>query len=492
MNLGRLFMAAVAAMVFLWTVSIPTVGWAQALDCPPTCPRRANDIDRLESETLSRKQTREATEQALDFRILDDTPVTYQEVLADPDNVELNFRFARTQVSQGNFRGASATLERILRLQPDLAPVRLLYAIVLFRLNNYAEAEREFEAIKALKIDLETAEQIDLFLDRIRLARRTTRYAASVSFGGQYDTNRTAAPRSNTLLLSDTPVTVARAEADFGYIGIATISATHDLGFQEGHEVFGSLTYYQDDQIAEDSLDLESFTVEVGGTMKRAFEEIDVTPSVFRTFVDLSREEFLRETGASLRFDRSFGDRVKGYASFTLSNQTFHQISENSTGSERNGRQFSFTVGGSYVISDSQLFAAELQHVDKNTKSDVNSGTGLVEKFNTFEREQLRLNHTWLLGGGQFLLNSFTYQRDRYQDPDVFISGRTRRDDIFRYRLTYGAPLSFLFGVETLPEEISDITFTPSMELLRSRSNLNNYDYKNFKAQVMFTKSWRF
>ena len=485
MKFGRFIVVTTAGAVLLWTVFAPAFGRAQALD-----------TDLLENEARAAaavEQSREAAEQALDFRALDDAPVTYQEVLADPDNVKLNFRFARTQVSQGNFRGASSSLERILRIQPDLAPVRLLYAIVLFRLNNYAEAEREFEAIKALKVDPGTAEQIDLFLDRIRLARRSTRYAASVSFGGQYDTNRTTAPRSNTLLVSDTPVTVDRAEADFGYIGIGTFRATHDLGFQEGHEVFASLTYYQDDQTAEDSLDLQSFTVEVGGTMKRAFEGIDVTPTVYRTFIDLSREEFLRETGVSLRFDRSFGDRVKGYASFALSNQTFHQISENSTGSERNGRQFNLTVGGSYAISATQLLAAELQHVDKNTKSDVNPGTGLVEEFFTFEREQLRPNHTWLLGGGQFLLNSFTYQRDRYQDPDAaFVSPRTRRDDIFRYRLTYGAPLSFFFGDGSLPEDIASITFTPSMELLRSRSNLNNNDYKNFKAQVMFTKSWRF
>ena len=208
MNWGRFVVAIAAAAVLSGTVFVPTVGWAQALD-----------TDLLESEAGAVEQSREAAGRALDFRALDDAPVTYQEVLKDPDNVELNFRFARTQVSQGNFRGASATLERILRLQPTLAPVRLLYAIVLFRLDNYAEAEREFEAIKALKVDQETAEKIDLFLDRIRLARRTTRYAASVSFGGQYDTNRTTAPRSNTVLANNgmkrgpSPMNAARSTA---------------------------------------------------------------------------------------------------------------------------------------------------------------------------------------------------------------------------------------------------------------------------------------
>ena len=129
---------------------------------------------------------------------------------------------------------------------------------------------------------------------------------------------------------------------------------------------------------------------------------------------------------------------------------------------------------------------------DKNSKGDFSATTGIVEKFVSFEREQLRLNHTWLLGSGQFLLNSFTYQRDRYEDPDSFVSASLRRDDIFRYRVTYGAPLSFIFGEGTLPEVLGDISFTPSVEVLRSMSNINNSDYENVKVQALLTKSWRF
>ncbi len=224
-------MAGFLGTVLLTTAGFPSDGWAQTIDCGIVdCGGRSNDIERLQIETTEGEQSRNAADEALKLRKLDTAPVTYQEVLKDPDNVELNFRFARTQVSQGNFRGASATLERILRLRPELAPVRLLYAIVLFRLVNYGEAEREFLAVAALDIDAGTRTEINRFLERIQLARRTTRYAASVSFGLHLDTNRTSAPRSNQLLVADVPVTVARAEADFGYIssppyGPITISA---------------------------------------------------------------------------------------------------------------------------------------------------------------------------------------------------------------------------------------------------------------------------
>ena len=326
----------VVAMAFLSTVGLSSDSRAQA-----------TDTDVLETESRAAERSRRASGQALDLETFDSAPVTYQEVLRDPDNVALNFRFARTQVSQGNFRGASATLERILRLEPKLAPVRLLFAIVLFRLNNLGEAEREFRAVAALDISPGIAAEINRFLDRIQTERQVTSYSASLSLGVHLDTNKTSSPRSNQLLVSDALTTVGRAEADIGYMGVTSIRVTHDHGYQEGHTVFGSLTYFQDDQTAEDSLDLQSFTIEVGGTLRQAFTEIDVTPTHYRSFIRLSREVFLRETGGRLRFERAMGEGIKAYTVATLSTQTFHQISENATGSERNGRQYSFAVGGS-------------------------------------------------------------------------------------------------------------------------------------------------
>src|SRR5271169_2770221 len=55
--------------------------------------------------------------------------VTYAQVLKDPDNIELNQRFANKQVRNGELKGASATLERILMLNPNLPNMRMFYAV---------------------------------------------------------------------------------------------------------------------------------------------------------------------------------------------------------------------------------------------------------------------------------------------------------------------------------------------------------------------------
>ena len=86
------FVAAFAGLLLF-----APAGWAQT-----------TDTDELERETTEAEEARQAAGQALDVDTLSGAPVSYQDVLADPDNLELNLRFARTQVAQGNVRGAAA------------------------------------------------------------------------------------------------------------------------------------------------------------------------------------------------------------------------------------------------------------------------------------------------------------------------------------------------------------------------------------------------
>ena len=119
--------------------------------------------------------------------------MTYADILANPDDIELNLAFAQNQIADGNVQGASAAYERILLIQPENARVRLLYAIVLFRLDSLKEAERELKTVGKLKMAAGLRSQIDYYLQQIKLRSKATRYAFMVSAGGQYDWNKNSA-----------------------------------------------------------------------------------------------------------------------------------------------------------------------------------------------------------------------------------------------------------------------------------------------------------
>src|SRR3954462_11637383 len=87
------------------------------------------------------------------------TGPTFEQVLAAPDDLALNLRFAESEAQAGNLLSSSAALERILLQAPGWGPARLLYAAVLYRLDDLAGAEQQLNQLDQSKLtDLQKAE----------------------------------------------------------------------------------------------------------------------------------------------------------------------------------------------------------------------------------------------------------------------------------------------------------------------------------------------
>jgi hypothetical protein len=98
---------------------------------------------------------------------------------------------------------------------------------------------------------------------------------------------------------------------------------------------------------------------------------------------------------------------------------------------------------------------------------------------------------TLLLGAGQFLLAEVGGEARRYDAADPFVSATPREDGILRLGLTYGLPLSSVFG-EALPQPLGAVNLLLSTEALIHDSNLANYDYTNEQARVLLSRRFRF
>ena len=126
-------LVAFAALAVACMIAAPA-GWAQT-----------EITDQPERETISAEQAQRATELARDLQATGEfEPVTFAEVLRDPDNVELSFRYARTQVRSDDLHGAVTTLECILfvnRIPPRKPPSTRLIPFVPSNhaaiVNNY-------------------------------------------------------------------------------------------------------------------------------------------------------------------------------------------------------------------------------------------------------------------------------------------------------------------------------------------------------------------
>ncbi|MEX2615018.1 MAG: tetratricopeptide repeat protein [Alphaproteobacteria bacterium] len=423
--------------------------------------------------------------------------ISYADVLKDPDNVDLNFRYAKAQVARGNVRGAASTLERILLVTPDLPQIRLMYAIVLFRLDNIDEAEREFNALKELNMAASLEAEIDRFLGAIKKRRQTTTARVQVAVGVKRDSNVNAGPRSGQALgagLLFAPTGRARKQDDFAALGVITADVTQDLGHQAPDKFLFSATYFHNEQMSIDQQDLQSGSASVA--LRLNYENFMMTPKLSYTTLRLSREKFYTSWGADVQFDRrnvlpNFGG-IDGHFRLGVKDERFRVISENALGPERDGQRVEAEFGlkkqinPTHSLSGAALYTRKLPY-DKS--------------FNGFRGHKVSLQHTWLLGEGQFLLTGLEYATNLYKEPDPSVTAfQTRHDTQVRFRVTYGAPLgNFLseahFGTEASKKYydfLKDWTWTVTGEVLDQGSNLPNFSYQNRRAQTMLTRSWDF
>lgn len=409
--------------------------------------------------------------------------VTYGDILADPDNIELNIAFAQNQIANGDALGASATFERILLIKPDHAKARLLYAIVLFRLDNLQEAERELITVSKLKMPDGLRAEIDRYLDQIRLRRKTTRYTLTFSAGGQYDWNRNAAPKSNQLLVGDLLGSVDdddKRTHDFAYNGLFRLEFDHDLGYQARHRLKGSFSHYRAEQSRRKELDLRVTGLEISAV--RDETPYSLTPTLYVQHINLANDVYAKNIGFKLRGDYQHDAATQFFGLSQIERQEYFAIETSTSAPERSGQKFTFGAGVNHTLNPTMKISAQANYFIKHAQ----------RNFNAYRGASLALSHSWLLGKGMFLITSATGEMDRYGTGDPSVSGLTRHDRLGTLGLTFGVPLNTVIPAEVPIPVLRDLYMTLSVSATRQLSNLTNYTYSNRSASFQLSKRWEF
>ncbi len=412
-----------------------------------------------------------------------DRPVTFDDVLAHPDDVDLNYAYAQIQIQRGDLHGAAATLERIILIAPDLPRVRLLYAVVLYRLDNLDEAERELRAVDSYDMPASLRAELGHYLDDIRLRRRTTRYALTVSANLQQDWNKNAAAASGFNLVSDFPAQLVghnQRRGDQSLLMLTRLDVGHDLGYQARHQVTGSISYYRDQQNSLSEYDLTSISGEVGGVYDAA--PFTIIPNFYRRRITLDNRFYSYLTGTEWRVVDQFDRDLQFYGLGGAEYQQFDPIAIEQNAPEYNGWQYMAGGGVAYALNASMRINVEMDGIRKLAVRDYNSYDGM----------RLTVAHTWVFANGMFVITAVSGEEDFYKEPYTVVSVQTRHDRIGRGRVTYGVPVSVFFEDYELPDYLRDLTFTASFEAVRQLSNVTNYTYNNRDGSVGFIKRWEF
>lgn len=162
------------------------------------------------------------------------------------------------QTRVGDLRGAAATLDRILLIDPDSKLARVLLAEVQVNLGNFAAAET---VLLSLKEDENTPpdmlERVEKNLQAIEAAQSPWRTSASFSVARGSAENPRGASASDTILLTDIEVTNDTDDRAEAY-GEATLvgQVQYQLESQTPQALKATAVMYHRDYLYYDAGDL--------------------------------------------------------------------------------------------------------------------------------------------------------------------------------------------------------------------------------------------
>lgn len=404
--------------------------------------------------------------------------VDFSEVLEHPDDLDRNLRLARTQIAEGDLLGASATLERILLLEPGLAEARLLRAVVLLRLDDLLEAERELSRLLDGPLDPGSRSVVDAWLDEVQARRRRTRVHLSLATGLSWDDNRGAAPASGSVLLFDRRFRLGdggRPRSDVAALGSARLEFERDLGLHEGHRLAGGVSVYASKQDELDRFDLKSAAADLAAVLNLGAFRVE--PRLRANLVDLSSEKFVRRLGASLGAERALGPRLAWTGELRSAYVDYDGIPGSRRAHEYTGFDSGLAVGLRFDPSPVHRLELRAGPVLRSAE----------RRYYGYAGVEAELAHTWLLGGGAFLRAGASMAWRRYKDAQDLVSRKIRRDLLGSLRLGVGAPLR-LISLGRIGGEVGEVVVSIDLEHFFASSNLPNYTWRSRRVGLLVSR----
>ncbi|MEE9375430.1 MAG: surface lipoprotein assembly modifier [Rhizobiaceae bacterium] len=399
--------------------------------------------------------------------------ISFQEILAAPDDVQLNLEYARQEVASGRLQQAAAALERLLLLKPNWDSVRLFYGIVLYRLDDLSGAIREFNLLVDRGLSSSQEQERSKYLALATKKDSPIRLSARYTLGMRID--------SNPGRLPDDPffVSIIDEGTDVATTGSARFRAEIDLGGANGNYLFLQTDSYINEFFKTDTADFVSAQVQTGVVLHGANSVI--TPYFLYGADWLQYENFRNQYGGGVDSSWSLSSQVDFILNGRAVYQDYNLTSYSVIGDLRDGWRKSVEAGLKFRPSDSQSFKLTGRYARKETEFAGYS----------YKEGKVALESLTLFGEGRYLSLTTSYTHTKYDQADGDLSFITAREDRrFYARAAVGAPLETIFAEAdfSLPESISDVVLQLGVSYTHQNSSINRLNHNNWSGDILFTK----
>jgi hypothetical protein len=308
----------------------------------------------------------------------------FKQLLKDPTNVDLNFRYAEAAVKLGNYEGAISAFERLLLYNPNFPGVKLQLAELYTRLASYSTARAYLEQVEsAPDATAQTRARVQAIRDQIEHATSPSKFAVNLVTGIRHQSDDSAEPAGSDIVAGGIPLTLSSVILHKpgwdGFLG-GNVAHTYDLGDDVTIES-NALVYYSR-QFRFTSIDSAAIEVnsgprfDIGGS--GASKIVSLRPYALASEVLLGNSQFLWGVGAGLSAERPITERISAAGFYEFRSERFANVAAVPTATDMDAGVHS--VGGnlSYQILENGNLGLQVSYASNNARRSFASYDALV------------------------------------------------------------------------------------------------------------------
>ena len=442
--------------------------------------------------TPNKKETIKVAEDTLDKlkKVLDDMSnvegagtsinnknITYMQILQNPNNLDLNLKYAQQQGKMGNFKQTISTLERLNMLYPDNVEIKLYLLSVLVQVDSPEKANTIIEEMK-LRRDLEPEDLETLLEIEEELKDREPslwNLTADISMGAIFTDNVNSVSKTRLKEESDSVVGFNSAMHDRTLSGGIGISASRPIGEESSFLINAS--HSLSEQYFEADDDFQSYGLTLALDTVLGNQSLSPYLMLSKSDYQHDADSFSKMYGFGGFF--SVGERNSISYGYAYSSSKGNHNETDDTAMETNSVGHSFTFGHDYIFTPIISTSLSLGYSDTDAR---------VDAGNDYETYDVGLGINFAFPWAYIAVSNSIGFND-YKKEDTTVSSNKLRSD---YTNTFDVMLTKAVG-DIFPgiDPNRSLFINLSYERLFSEGNMLNYDYITDSLSLSFSKSLR-
>ena len=392
-----------------------------------------------------------------------DKNITYMQILQNPNDLELNIKYAQQQGKIGNFKQTISTLERLNMVYPDNLEIKMYLLSVLVQADSPDKALTVIDEIKSnedvTEEDLLTVAEIEQELED-RARPKLWSFVAGVNWGLSQSNNVNSVSKTRLQMSSDALSVFTTPMHDRTYTASSDLSAIRRIG--ENSSFLLSASASDSRQVIETGDDVEGYTLTSSFDTQLGNQGISIFGMLSKSDYIDDADSFSTMAGLSGFFPS--GDRSTFNYSYTFSDSKGNHNSSDTTANESNAIGHSITLGHDYLLT-------EIISTSIGTGYSISENKVGANDYETFDfnfRLNFNLPYAYVSIGDALSFNEY-FEFDSSNNSALVRSDVANTFDVIVLK-----PLGDFFPFLD-PNKLINLSF--SYDKTISEANIINYDY---------------